>query len=174
MKQNISTVELFPRYATREAFEKETGKPCPPWDPRRAPKYWFDPDAAGKATGVRRMVPYLFPAQTETGGWVADAEGNIATETVSLSVAEAATVNIPEPGPKPGDMGEFSRPEVPIPIRPLRADERLRFRPFEGLHVLVIDPSIPAPPPVPGDLTAVLAALEEIQETQQRILARLR
>ncbi|MCX8140040.1 MAG: hypothetical protein N3E46_10180 [Gemmataceae bacterium] len=41
----ITELYLFRRFNSPQEYEAETGRPCPPFDPKRPIQAWFDPDA---------------------------------------------------------------------------------------------------------------------------------
>jgi hypothetical protein len=121
-KYGIKSLYLFPYYQTREDYQKVTGQEPPPWDARRAPKYWCDPKAR---ESTRRNVVYdSVLATSQSGSPLAGPDGKPMLDVLVLSKDEAATVNIPPVGTNvPG----AEVPEIPCPLRPLDADEELFF-----------------------------------------------
>lgn len=122
-KYSLDKLYLFPYYQTREDYRRATGQEPPPWNPNRAPKYWFDPNAA---QSQRRSVVYEYAlATSETGAPLVGPDGRPMLDVLVLSKDEAATVNIP---PKEvTNVPGADRPEVPCPLRPLEPDEELFF-----------------------------------------------
>lgn len=119
--QPISVLNLFPTYATREAYEQTTSKPCPAWDQTRAPKAWEDPAAQQKLkVGT---VPYTVYDRIFVGF---DAAGAPKFEPLGMPVSEAKTVNIPPKGEGMTNVPGTGAPEVPCPIRELEDDEILK------------------------------------------------
>lgn len=121
-KYSLEKLYLFPYYQTREDYQRATGQEPPPWDPNRAPKHWFDPNAAQSA---RRSVIYEnVLALSDTGSPLVSPDGKPMLDVLVLSKEEAATVNIPPLGTNvPG----ADRPEIPCPLRALDPDEELFF-----------------------------------------------
>jgi hypothetical protein len=79
----ISTLDLFPVYASRAAYQQATGNQAPPFDPSRAPQYWEDPSQPGKSG----IVTYLIVDTTNA------ATGYLGQLTITA--ASAASVNLP-------------------------------------------------------------------------------
>lgn len=122
-KYSLDKLYVFPYYQTREDYRRAVGQEPPPWDPNRAPKYWFDPNAR---QSTRRNVVYdLVIATSETGSALVGPDGKPMLDLLVLGKEEAATVNIP-----PKDLTNVpgaDRPEVPCPLRPLEPNEELFF-----------------------------------------------
>lgn len=75
----ISTLDLFPVYATRAAYQQATGQQAPPFDPTQPLKGWADPAPAGQ--------PYLvFDSTAVATGYI---------RQMSLTPAQAAQLNLP-------------------------------------------------------------------------------
>ncbi len=127
----IRELYLFPYYETRESFRQETGIEPPPFDESRPPQYWFDPQAASSAK--RNVVYDNVLALNEIGNPIRDEEGRPVLEVLLLKKEHAAAVNIPrkEVANEPGT----SVPSVPVPLRPLAADESLAFDPWGNVVV---------------------------------------
>jgi hypothetical protein len=121
----IENLYLFPYYQTREQYTKATGKVPPAFDTTRPPKGWFDPAAAADASTRRNVVYENVIAGDKNGFAIAGADGKPVLESMLLSKAEAATVNIPlkDSANEPG----AGVPEVPVPLRPLEPEEYLDF-----------------------------------------------
>jgi len=123
-------LNLFPTYATPEIYKAATGKDAP-WDPARAPKYWFDPAAAealaaNPATKKYRQYMSVIAVNEVNGVALADATGKpyFDPDPLILSTAEAATVNIP---PKVANVPGADQPPVQCPKRALDLQEELAF-----------------------------------------------
>lgn len=130
----FDTVFLYPYYTTREEFERLTGRPAPPWDERKAPKFWFDPKALEAPRKAVVYDPVL--AISENGTILRDASGtHPELDLLVLTKEEAATVNIPALGVSAGSVPGSEKPEVPMPLRPLLDYEELFFR-FGGTLVV--------------------------------------
>lgn len=124
----LASLFLFPYFSTREEFEKATGFAPPPWDPKRPPKYWFDPKAL---ESPRRIVIYdNVLAISENGTLLVD--GRPALDTLVLPKEIAATVNIPPKGPNSTNVPGADQPEVQMPLRDLQSGEELVWR-FPGV-----------------------------------------
>lgn len=123
----LESLHLFPTYQTRESYETATGQPCPPWDPNRQPKAWFDAKAMESA---RRNVVYdQVLAVNDRGIATAGSDGKPMLDVLVLRREEAATVNIQRKrvlGMGEQDYG--SETDVPVPLRALDADEELAFQ----------------------------------------------
>jgi len=75
----ISTLALFPVYASRAAYQQATGQQAPPFDPSQPLKGWADPAPNGQ--------PYLaFDSTAVATGYV---------RQMTLSTAQAAQLNLP-------------------------------------------------------------------------------
>jgi len=121
-KYGLKSLYLFPYYQSREDYRQATGQEPPPWDPDRAPKYWFDASAA--ASPRRNVVYDLVVATGPSGTAIAGPDGQPVLDVLVLKKELAATVNIPPGGTNvPG----ADVPEVPCPLRPLEPGEELFF-----------------------------------------------
>jgi len=123
----FDTLFLFPYYSTREEYEKATGRPAPPWDETKPPKYWFDPKAP---EAPRKLVVYdTVLAISENGTLLRDETTNQPLlDMLVLTKEHAAVVNIPAKGVAAGKVPNADQPEVPMPLRPLLDYEELFFR----------------------------------------------
>jgi hypothetical protein len=75
----ISTLNLFPVYTTRAAYQQATGQQAPPFDPTQPVKGWADPAPTGQ--------PYLVFDSTAVGtGYL---------NQLTLSSSQAAQLNLP-------------------------------------------------------------------------------
>ena len=130
----FDTLFLFPYYSTREEFEKATGRPTPPWDGTKPPKYWFDPKAS---EATRKLVVYeTVLAISDNGTLLRDETNNRPQlDMLVLTKEQAATVNIPHKGVNAGNIPGADRPEVQMPLRALLDYEELFFR-FGGTIVV--------------------------------------
>lgn len=119
---SLSELHLFRTYTTVEEYRKVTGENPPPYDPTKPPKHWFDPSALASP---RRTVVYDPVLATGAQGQIlADASGKPMLDILLLSKEEAAQVNIwHEQSGHPSPV----LPAVPMPLRPLRANEELIF-----------------------------------------------
>jgi hypothetical protein len=77
----ISALNLFPVYSTRAAYQQSTGRQAPPFDPAQPVKQWLDPAPTGQPY-------YIFDPAAVATNYVSQ---------LSLSPAQAATVNLPGP-----------------------------------------------------------------------------
>jgi len=112
MPQPISSLNLFPTYATRDEYTAKTGQPCPEWTPTKHPKAWEDPNA--KKSFSVGGVDWVLYARTFSGF---DAEGNAVWEQVAMPVAEAKVVNIPPKGEGNTNVPGADQPEILCPMR---------------------------------------------------------
>ena len=112
--QPITALNLFPTYGSREDYTAATGKPCPPWNPKRLPKSWEDLSAL---SSTEDMVVY---DRTFTGF----VSGLPKWRRLFLTPAEAASVNIPPVGVP--EVPGADKPGVPCPMRELADDEVLK------------------------------------------------
>ncbi len=130
----FDTLFLFPYYSTREEYEKATGRPAPPWNETKPPKYWFDPKAPD---APRKLVVYdTVLAISENGTILRDEKTNAPQlDMLVLTKEDAAAVNIPPKGALAGNIPNADKPEVPMPLRELLDYEELYFR-FGGTIVV--------------------------------------
>ena len=125
-KYSITNLYLFPTYGTREDYQKATGQEAPPWNPYRQPKSWFDPKA--KASTSRRVVyECALSTNPDTGALLLDSNGKPQLDALVLDRDEAGMVNIPPKGSGMTNVPGADVPEVPVPMRPLEANEELFF-----------------------------------------------
>lgn len=125
VRYGIEKLYLFPYFQTREDYQKATGVEPPKFDGSRPPKYWFDPAAKD---AVRRNVTYdQVIAYAASGSPLVSENGSPMLEMLMLNKDEAATVNIPPKGPTVSNVAGADRPDIPPPLRALRADEELVF-----------------------------------------------
>ncbi len=116
MPKDLNTLNLFPTYATREAFVFATGEPFPAYDPEKPAKYWYDPNAEFSNEDIIVYDRVFVKLLNDKPVW----------KRLFLTPAQAATVNIPPAG-VPGDpssptgQGKF----VPVPMRELEDDETI-------------------------------------------------
>jgi hypothetical protein len=130
VRYGIEKLFLFPYFQTREEYQAATGIEPPKFDSTRPPKYWFDP-AAKDAT--RRNVTYdQVIAYAASGSPLVGEDGQPLLELMMLNKDDAAAVNIPPKGLGFANIAGADKPEIPPPLRPLRADEELFF-PFPGI-----------------------------------------
>ena len=123
--KGLDSLFLFPYYQTREAYEKATGRPCPPWNPLLPPKAWFDPKAA---EATRRNVVYDNTLVYSLNGVIlADANGDPMLDALVLPKEQAALVNIPDKTLGASNIPGSDRPEVPPPLRLPDGTEELFF-----------------------------------------------
>jgi hypothetical protein len=116
-------LNLFKTYESREKYEAETGKPCPPWDPSRPPKYWEDP--AAQKSIVVAGVPFAIYSRVYVGF---DQQQQVPLfDSLGISVEDAKTVNIPPTGTGNTNVPGADVPAVPCPVRALRDDEVIRL-----------------------------------------------
>lgn len=113
---------LFPRYQTREDYHKATRQEAPPFDERRAPKYWRDPIAlqAPRNNVVYGNVILMGPRGTAVVG----SDGTPQLDALVLTRNEAAAVNIP---PNGANVPGADAPEIPVPLRDLEPGMALEF-----------------------------------------------
>jgi hypothetical protein len=123
-KYGITNLYLFPSYATPEDFEKATGQACPPWDPTRAPKHWYDPKPVKKFVGPGNIA-YTSYDRVWLGS--RDAANNPVLDPLVISMDQAAAVNIAPTGPGTTNIPGADVPEVPAPMRALEPNEELFF-----------------------------------------------
>jgi hypothetical protein len=128
----LTELQVFDVYQTRQDYEEATGNPCPPPDPKRRRKHWFDPAYAGvsQEDDDGQLVFYqALAVNPRTRAVVRDFNGKPMLTTIALSKWEAGQVNIPE-----GTANEFplSEPimmfdQIQTPLRSLTPEEELEF-----------------------------------------------
>jgi hypothetical protein len=117
----LDQLYLFPVYMTPSFYKQATGKEAP-WNPNHPPKYWEDPNAV---LSPRRNVVYdLALVYDEKGYPVAGPDGKPMLDVLLVPKDEAASVNIP---PQGTNVPGAEVPAVPVPLRPLEANEELVF-----------------------------------------------
>jgi hypothetical protein len=119
----INELAMFPRYATRGAYQQATGQPPPLFDITKRPKFWEDPAAAtskSKNVFYERVI-----AVSDLGIAFPGDDGNPVLEPLMLTKIEAATVNIPPEGTNIEGAGV---PECPMPLKPVPTGHELYFR----------------------------------------------
>lgn len=121
----ITHLYLFPVYQTREAYRQATGVEPPPYDPNRPLKSWFDPHAA---TSPSRKILYdRVIAAAEDGAPLVGPDSKPILEPLMLDKSVAGSVNIPFKAPGVPDQPTTGI-EIPVPLRPLFANEELYFQ----------------------------------------------
>jgi hypothetical protein len=136
MPKPISILNLFPTYASREAYKAATGKEAPPWNPGLHPKAWEDP-AALSATEDMVVYDLIFVKF--------DANQKPVFKKLFLSPAEAANVNIAPKGTGMTNVSGADAPEVLCPLRPLEDHEVLKPtfgdvpNVFEAIELVSVD-----------------------------------
>jgi hypothetical protein len=125
---SIDKLYLFPYYQTADAYEKATGKPCPPWNPALRQKHWEDPQAQNTGDDFVVYAVVLATDMKVTGVALHGADGQPYTRQMVIPYDAAVTVNIPAVvGGMPTDKAQL--PEYPSPMRPLESNEQLFFEP---------------------------------------------
>jgi hypothetical protein len=119
----LEQLHIFPYYQTREQYERETGKACPPYIDNGRPKYWegtIFPDADPDLS-IRFSVPY-----NSRGGVSRASDGTPRLSELDLKPEEIIRVNIP-----PKNVGIFPGLASAVEIQPpceLLPNERLEFQ----------------------------------------------
>lgn len=111
-------------YDSREAYQVKTGHPAPLFDPAKPRKYWRDTTPAGN----RPKKVYLRTLMRYNDGTPVIEDGQPVFEPISMTPAEAATVNIPSEeddirAQNLPDQYGYKTPPVPVPLRELEGDE---------------------------------------------------
>lgn len=121
MVYGLDKLHMFPVYSTRERYLKATGQEAPPFDPKRPPKFWFDPQAT--ESGRRNVLYDTVIMLDHNNRPLPDAHGNPQFEPLVLTAKEAASVNIPyqESANEEGS----GVPPVPVPLREPDPDEEM-------------------------------------------------
>jgi hypothetical protein len=121
----INDLYLYPFFQTRDEYLQATGEEAPEWDPSRPVKGWFDPEARNSN---KRTFLYDNVLMYDRNGMVlADENGKPQTEQLALLREEAARVNL-LPRERMVDYGPGSKvAPIPVPMRPLKANEELVF-----------------------------------------------
>lgn len=131
MDAGLTPLFLFPTYANREAAIKE-GIPesvMPPFDPSKPRKSWFDPNPP--AVDDEGDCVYSGVAHTLLGSVKTGADGKPYYAKIRMKPQEARAMNLQPNGPP-----EFTNiGEVPMPCRPLEADEEFVRNWFAGWKV---------------------------------------
>lgn len=130
-KYSLNNLYLLPYYATREAYEKTTGTPCPPWDKTRRPQHWENPAALDSPDDFV-IYDVLATDMKGSGKPLTDPNGNPYLRRLILPKEIAATVNIPLSGAEGSSQAEY-----PPPLRPLEPSEELFFDPVAWGAVMV-------------------------------------
>jgi len=135
---SLKELQIFPTYATPEEYKAATGKEAP-WDPTKAPKYWFDPAAEAQlaaSPATKRYKTYFnVLAVNETNGLAlsnAAGEPYFDSDPLILPMAEAAAVNIPPAV----SITSAVAPAVQCPMCALDADEVLAWGGIGGVVVV--------------------------------------
>jgi hypothetical protein len=123
----IDKLYLFPYYQTPEAYQKATGKPCPPWNPALRQKHWEDPSAENTGDDFVVYPIVLATDMKATGAALQGPDGQPYTRQMVLPYEAAITVNIPPVGSLPSDLAVL--PPYPCPIRALESNDQLFFEP---------------------------------------------
>ena len=106
----ISTLDLFPVYATRDAYQQATGRQAPPFDPSQPLKGWVDPSPSGQ--------PYMIFDSTAAATGYLRQMGLTAAQAGQLNLA--GVYNYPAYAAAPTDAVEVG----PYgPIGPASADQ---------------------------------------------------
>ena len=130
VRYGLEKLHLFPYYQTREEYEAATGITPPKFDGNRPPKYWFDP--AAKDSNRRNITYDHVIAYATNGSPLVNESGSPMTEMMMLFKDEAVAVNIPPKGLGTANIFGADKPEIPPPLRALRADEEFFF-PFASI-----------------------------------------
>ncbi len=113
LKSPVFLDKLFavPFFQTREQYEAETGKPCPPYDPGRRLKYWED----ANADTSEFLVSYLALAidKNDPMGRPLLKDGGPHLKVFQITPEDAARVNIP---PNVSGFARLSTPAYPVPL----------------------------------------------------------
>lgn len=142
MPKAISELNLFPTFATREAYQKATGKPCPAWNPNLPPKSWEDPAALNSQDDFI-VYERVFVTMLDSGPkW----------KRLFLPKAQAASVNIPPKGDGMTNVPGADVPEIPCPQRELRDDEVVKAG-FGNVPMLYTSAELEASRPAGQDFT---------------------
>ena len=156
---------LFPTYANREAALKE-GIPesvMPPFDPTKPRKCWYDPNPP--APDDEGNCVYSVVAHTLLGTPRLGLDGTPFYTKLRLPPAQARTMNIASSvPPDPPNIGE-----VPMPCRPLAADEEFVPNGFAGWKV-----QKKSPPASQSAAQVVSTQMPAIMERFDRIDAQLK
>ncbi len=121
----INDLYVFPSFQTRDDYFKATGEEAPDWDPNRPVKSWFDP--AARNTNKRTFLYDVVLMYDRNGMVLPDEKGVPQLEQLALLREEAGRVNI-LPREKMVDYGPGSKvAPIPVPMRPLKANEELVF-----------------------------------------------
>ena len=152
---SLLDIALFPIFQTREDYEKYTGNLCPPYDPNKDMKYWYDPDP-NPEYDEGYWVVYPFSSDIEVK------EGKIGKiKRVVVKKADVGTVNIGTGRTNEPGTGNV----IPVPIRKLTENEELVVGSFSTVFVINKDLyKITAP----ITLSDIMKELQEIKKILTR------
>lgn len=146
----LASIFAFPVYATREEYERVTGKPCPPWNPEKPPKYWEDPAAKFSSRKLVSYEPCLMLTENGTIAREDETSTSPKVEEIVLTREDAAAVNIPVKTENGRVISTLPvKPEVQVPLK-LGVNDRLVVGPF---GVTVQDKTGSNPPNAVGGFT---------------------
>ncbi|MFH1110974.1 MAG: hypothetical protein V1790_17515 [Planctomycetota bacterium] len=120
---SIADLALFKTYAMPADYETAIGLKPPPFDPKRRPKYWSDPDA-WKSRSAKVSYPRVI-ARTELGLPVVGDDGKPMLELLQIDKAEAISVNIP---PDATNVEGAGVPPCPMPLAEIPEGYELYFK----------------------------------------------
>lgn len=121
-RYGLDKLYLYPYFQTRDAYEKITGQPCPPWDKTRRPKKWFAPQTAQSFEDYVIFERVLATDMKELGRALTGPDGKPYLKPLILPREIALTVNIP---PDATNVEGADVPEYPVPLRALDPNEEL-------------------------------------------------
>ena len=121
----ISQLYLFPVFQTREAYRLATGMEAPPYDASKPLKSWFDPRALDNPR--RKVIYENVIAYAANGAPLVGPDGKPVLEPLVIDKEIAAAVNIPRKGPGIPEQPVTGQ-EIPVPMRPLAANEEFFFQ----------------------------------------------
>jgi hypothetical protein len=152
----LTSLGLFPIFASQADYQQKTGKVPPAFNPAQPVKNWVDAAAAAD--------PYIGPGQV-IGAYILYPANSAQLAPIILPRATAASVNMaPE-----GYTGSGKEEGTPLPLRPLKDNERLVNTLFGGWMVERTDLAQPQTndqqfADVKASLAAIQATLGAIQK----------
>jgi len=117
---DVKDLYLFQWFQTQQDYERFKGSPCPPYDPSKMVKNWFDPNALSGGVNPNKSILYSLTFNLSANGSILLSEDyKPFVDMLLLTRGIAATVNIPPTSVSSNEIIGI----VPCPMRPLRINE---------------------------------------------------